>query len=64
MFKISNPYFLLILLLSYSLFLLEATGIPMFVITFGDPPFPLSLGRIGLIICGILTFLISEKKYL
>ena len=63
MFKLSNPYFLVILLLSYSLFLLEATGIPMFVITFGEPPFPLSLGRIALVICGILTFFISKKKY-
>lgn len=62
MHKISNSFFLFILFLFYSLFLLEATGIPLFLIKLGS--FPLTLGRSGLLICGILSFFISEKKYL
>ena len=57
-----NSLILSILLIFYSLFLLEATGIPQFLIRLGS--FPLTLGRSGLVICGILSFFISDKKYL
>ena len=62
MSKRINSLILLTLLIFYSFFLLEATGIPQFLIRIED--FPLSLGRTGLVICGILSFFIIDKKYL
>ncbi|MBO6974258.1 MAG: hypothetical protein JJ844_01010 [Prochlorococcus marinus CUG1435] len=41
---------------------MEATGIPLFLVKLGS--FPLTLGRLGLVILGILSFFIADKKYL